>query len=117
MESNRVQDQAQSFNAQHHLCGQKVAPAGSQKLVSQDPAPNKRCGIEERTGHQRRQGRNGDGNRDGGGDGDMDRDGDGDGNGDGDGDGDEDEDGNKHECRDGSENGSKRGSGTGNKYR
>ena len=59
-----------------------MASAGSQQLLAQDPAPARRCGTEGRTGHQRREGGNGDGNRGG----------------------DEDENGKEHECRDESEN-------------
>ena len=46
-----------------------MTPVGSQQLRAQDPASALRCGIEEKTGHQRREGVNGDGNRGEGGDG------------------------------------------------
>ena len=68
-----------------------MAPAGSQQLLAQDPAPARRCVTEGRTGHQGLEGGNGHGNRHGGGDGN------------------EDEYGNEHECRDRSENGSGNG--------
>ena len=45
-----------------------MAPAGSQQLRAQDPAPARRCGTEGRTERQVREGGNGDGDRDGGGD-------------------------------------------------
>ena len=70
-----------------------MAPAVSQQLQAQDPAPAPRCGIEGRTGHRGREGENGDGNRGG--------------------DGNEGEDGNEHEGREGGENGS--GNGDGNR--
>ena len=35
----------------YHLCRQEVAPADSQQLRTQDPAPVRRCGTEGRTGH------------------------------------------------------------------
>ena len=48
-----------------------MAPAGSQQLRAQDPAPARRCSTEGETERQgktiEREGRNGDGNRDGGG--------------------------------------------------
>ena len=44
-------------------------PAGSQQLRAQDLAAARRCGTEGRTGHQGREGGNGDGNADEGGDG------------------------------------------------
>ena len=37
-ERSRVQEQAPSFRAQHHLYA-GVTPAGSQQLMAQDPAP------------------------------------------------------------------------------
>ena len=65
-----------------------MAPAGSQQLRTQDPAPARRCGTEGSTRHQGREVGNGDGNRIGGGDGR------------------EDEYGDEHEGTDGGDNGS-----------
>ena len=48
----------------HCLCIQEVAPAGSQQLRAQDPAPARRCDTKWRTGHQGREGRPDDRNRD-----------------------------------------------------
>ena len=44
-----------------------MAPAGSQQFRAQNWASVRQSGTERRTGHQEREGRNGDGNRDGGG--------------------------------------------------
>ena len=44
-----------------------MVPAGSQQLYAQDPTPAHRCRTEGRTGHEGREGGNGDGNRDVGG--------------------------------------------------
>ena len=68
-----------------------MAPVGRQQLRPQDLAPARRCGTEERTGHQGPEEGNGD------------RDGDGDGR--------EDAYGHEHEGRDGGGNGSGSGNG------
>ena len=49
------------FRTWHHLCRQEVAPAGSQQVWAQDPAPARRCCTERSTGHRVREGKNGDG--------------------------------------------------------
>ena len=81
-----VEDQALQFLTRCYLCRQEVAPAGSQQLRAQGPAPVRRCCTKRRTGHQGREGGNGDGDRDRGGDGN------------------EDEYGNEHKVRDWGEN-------------
>ena len=65
----RVEDQTPSFRTRYDLYRQEVAPAGSQQLRAQDPAPARRCGTEVRKGHQGREGGTNDENRDVGGDG------------------------------------------------
>ena len=90
-EGSRVEDQVLPFQTRHHLCRQEVAPAGSQKLGAQNPAPARRCGTKGKTRNQGREGRHGDRNRDGGGDENDDK------------------YGNEHNSRDGGGNGSGNG--------
>ena len=64
---SRVEDQTLPFRKRHHFCRQEVALAGSHQLRVQDPVLTRPCGAEGRTGHQRREEGNDDGNRVGGG--------------------------------------------------
>ena len=76
-----------------------MAPAGSHQLLAQDPEPVRRCGAEERTGYQAREGVNGDRNIEWGGGRNAK------------------EDGDEHEDRDGGGNGNGNGGVRGNRVR
>ena len=47
-ERSRVEDRALLLRTRRRLCRREVAPAGSQQLRAQDPAPDRRCGTDGR---------------------------------------------------------------------